>query len=271
MNHKKSLGQNFLKNKNIAERIAEAANIKKDDIILEVGPGQGALTDFLLQRSEHVIAVEKDKNLIDFLTDKFKDKRNLKIVHDDILKFKPQNFSLKNNKYKIVANIPYYITSRFLRQFLESECQPSLMVLMVQKEVAERIIAKDEKESLLSISVKVYGKPKIIIRVPAGNFAPKPKVDSAVIKIENISKDFFRKSYSHLEAGLPSDNKIDEKKFFQLLKQGFGHKRKMLKNNLGVQAEILQKCKIPPLARAEDLSLENWKCLSLITKITKNA
>jgi len=251
MNYKKSLGQNFLKNKNIAERIVEAADIKKSDVILEVGPGKGVLTNFLIQKSNHVIAVEKDKNLIDFLMDKFKDNRNLKIVHDDILKFKPQNFSLKHREYKIVANIPYYITSRFLRQFLESKYQPSLMVLMIQKEVAERIIARNKKESLLSVSVKVYGKPKIIIKVPAGNFTPKPKVDSAVIKIENISKDFFAR------------NKINEKQFFQLLKQGFGHKRKMLKNNLGIKSEILQKCKIPPLARAEELSLEDWKCLFL--------
>jgi len=260
MKPKKYLGQNFLKNKNIAEQIVETADIKKNDVILEVGPGQGILTNFLLQKSEHVIAVEKDKNLIDFLIDKFKDNHNLKIVHDDILKFKPQNFSLKPHKYKIVANIPYYITSRFLRQFLESEYQPSLMVLMVQKEVAERIVARNKKESLLSISVKVYGKPKIIIKVPAGNFAPKPKVDSAVIQIENISKDFFDPPTGGSE--------IDEKKFFQLLKQGFGHKRKMLKNNLVNlstcdvdKVKVIEKCKIPPLARAEELSLEDWKCL----------
>ncbi len=253
MNCKKSLGQHFLKNKNIAERIAETADIKKNDVILEVGPGKGVLTSFLLQKSEHVIAVEKDKNLIDFLMDKFKNDHNLKIVHDDILKFKPQNFSLKPRKYKIVANIPYYITSRFLKQFLESEYQPSLMVLMVQKEVAERIIARNKKESLLSISVKVYGKPKIIIKVPAGNFTPEPKVDSAIIVIENISKDFFKK------------NKIKETKFFSLLKLGFSHKRKLLKNNLNFRTcdvrNIFKKCKIPPLARAEELSLEDWKCL----------
>ena len=140
------------------------------------------------------------------------------------------------------------------------------MVLMVQKEVAERIIAKNGKESLLSISVKVYGKPKIIIKVPAGNFAPKPKVDSAVIQIENISKDFFRKSCFRLEAGLPSKrDKIDEKEFFKLLKLGFSHKRKILKNNLNFSTfnveNITGKCGIPPLARAEELSLENWKCL----------
>ncbi len=263
MKPKKYLGQNFLKNKNIARKIIEAANVGKDDVVLEVGPGQGALTNFLLRKSGHVIAVEKDKNLIDFLMDKFKDNHNLKIVHNDILKFKPQNFSLEPHKYKIVANIPYYITSRFLKQFLESEYQPSLMVLMVQKEVADRIIARDKKESLLSISVKVYGKPKIIIKVPAGNFAPKPKVDSAVIRIENISKNFFNP---------PADeNKIDEKKFFGLLKLGFSHKRKLLKNNLlknrqgrslSVEnSEIFQKCKIPALSRPENLSLENWKCL----------
>lgn len=169
------------------------------------------------------------------------------------MKFNPEIFSLKPYKYKIVANIPYYITSRFLRQFLESKYQPSLMALMIQKEVAERIVAKNKKESLLSISVKSYGQPKIIAKVPARNFLPVPKVDSAIIIIGNISKDFFNPP-----AG---GNKIDEKKFFQLLRLGFSHKRKLLKNNLKIGFEILQKCKIPALARPEELLLENWRCL----------
>lgn len=258
---RKYLGQHFLKNKKIARKIVEAADVKKSDTILEVGPGRGALTEILLQKAKKVIAVEKDKKLADFLMDKFKDNKNLEIVHYDILKFNPKIFSLKPDKYKIVANIPYYITSHFLRQFLESNCQPSLMALMVQKEVAERIIAKSanrrSKESLLSISVKSYGQPKIIAKVSAKNFSPAPKVDSAIILIDRISKDFFRK------------NKIGEERFFRLLKLGFGHKRKLLKNNLRQMLDTrcltltkgFQKCKIPALSRAEELSLENWKCL----------
>ncbi len=265
MRFKKYLGQHFLKNKNVAEKIIEAAKVGKNDIVLEVGPGKGSLTELLIQKAKQVIAVEKDKELVDFLTDKFKDNHNLKIVHDDILKFRPQNFPLKPHKYKIVANIPYYITSRFLRQFLESNCQPALMALMVQKEVAERIIAKSanrrRKESLLSISVKAYGQPRIIAKVPAKNFSPPPKVDSAIIVIGNISKDFFNPLRQLADDKVDGGNKILEEKFFKILKLGFSHKRKLLKNNLGVEAKILQKCKIPPLARAEELSLEDWKCL----------
>ena len=247
----------------------EAANIEKTDIILEVGPGRGALTEILFQKAGQVIAVEKDKELADFLMDKFKGQKNFLIVHDDILKFNLKPYKLKIKKYKIVANIPYYITSRFLRQFLETNCQPSLMVLMVQKEVAERIVAKSagrrSKESLLSISVKAYAKPRIIAKVPAKNFSPAPKVDSAIIAIEKISKNFFSAKGGSASGG--NKNKIDEKKFFQLLRQGFSHKRKMLKNNLKIGAKILQKCKIPPFSRAEDLSLENWKCLCQLTAV----
>jgi 16S rRNA (adenine1518-N6/adenine1519-N6)-dimethyltransferase len=248
---KKHLGQNFLKSKKVAERIVEAAGVNKNDVVLEVGPGRGILTNILIQKARCVIAVEKDKELADFLMDEFKDNKKLEIVHYDILKFNPKNFSLKSHKYKIVANIPYYITSHFLRRFLTSNCQPSLMALMIQKEVAERIVARDKKESLLSISVKSYGCPRIITKVSAKNFSPRPKVDSAIILIDKISKDFFKKSG------------IEEKHFFGLLRLGFGHKRKMLKNNLKISPEILQKCKIPALSRAEELSLNDWKCLYL--------
>jgi len=262
-----------LKNKNIARKIIEAANVNKDDTVLEIGPGKGALTEILLQKAKKVIAVEKDKELADFLMDKFsakgaapdiafgevkggrgpasggKGQNNLSVINDDILKFK-----IKNLNYKIVANIPYYITSHFLRKFLESDFQPILMALMLQKEVAERIVARDGKESILSISVKSYGQPRIIAKISAKNFSPEPKVDSAIILIENISKDFFNPP-----AG---GNKINEKRFFQIVKLGFGHKRKILKNNLKISAKILQKCKIPALSRAEELDLNDWKCLA---------
>lgn len=249
------MGQHFLKNQNVAEKIEKAANISKNDIILEVGPGRGTLTELLIQRARHVIAVEKDKELVDFLSDKFKGRKNLSVINADILKFNPKSYKLKATRYKVVANIPYYITSRFLRQFLESDNQPSLMVLMLQKEVAERIVAKNSKESLLSISVKAYSQPKIIAKVPAGNFFPRPKVDSAIIEIKNISKDFFS----------AKGGEIDEKDFFKILKLGFSHKRKLLKNNLGIPTESLQKCKIPTLVRPENLSLNDWKCLFIKT------
>jgi len=147
----------------------------------------------------------------------------------------------------VVANIPYYITGLILRQFLESDCQPASMVLMVQKEVAERVIAKDGKESILSISVKAYGEPVYIRTVSREDFEPAPNVDSAVLLINNISKNFFEN--------------LSENRFFEVVKKGFGQKRKMLKGNLGLSEEIMAKCDIPVKARAENLNLNQWKCL----------
>ena len=253
---KKSLGQNFLKSEKIAEEIVSAGEVGSDDIVLEVGPGKGILTEKLLEKAKKVIAVEKDEELAGFLRDKFKNNPKLEIICGDILKFNPMSrFRLDIGRYKIIANIPYYITSRFLRTFLESDCsarhrkhelgsdvaggQPSLMVLMVQKEVAERIVGK--KESILSISVKAYGRPEIIRNVPAGYFFPAPKVDSAVIKISGISKKFFQD--------------IGEKKFFEIVKKGFSQKRKILINNLKAQKDDFTACNISEKARAENLSL----------------
>jgi len=258
---KKSLGQNFLKSEKIAEEIVSAGEVGSDDIVLEVGPGKGILTEKLLEKAKKVIAVEKDEQLAEFLKDKFKNNPKLEIIRGDILKFSPMSRrDLDIGRYKIIANIPYYITSRFLRTFLESDCQPSLMVLMVQKEVAERIVAKGKLarrrggESLLSISVKTYGRPEIIRKVPAGYFSPAPKVDSAVIKISGISKNFFQD--------------IGEKKFFETVKKGFSQKRKMLINNLKAQKDDFTTCNIGEKARAENLSLEQWKCLTVNVKVS---
>ncbi|MEK7130773.1 MAG: rRNA adenine dimethyltransferase family protein, partial [Patescibacteria group bacterium] len=238
---KKSLGQNFLKSDKIAQEIVSSGEVCAEDIVLEVGPGEGMLTKELVKKAKKVIAVEKDEQLVEFLKEKFAKEISdckLEIVSEDILKFNPSDHQLSAGGYKIVANIPYYITSYFLRTFLESDHQPSLMVLMVQKEVAERIagvkreakqnfsrlthgeagkltslrtdkegnptevkFSSFSKESLLSISVKAYGEPKIIRKVSAGFFSPSPKVDSAVLKISNISKKFFQD--------------ISEKKFFE--------------------------------------------------------
>jgi len=252
MKPNKYLGQFFLSSKKIVEEIIRAADIKPDDVVLEVGPGKGILTEALLKAGARVIAVEKDKRLVEFLKEKFKNTKNLEIIQGDILKTKFSIFKPQFSKYKIVANIPYYITSRFLRTFLQSDFQPSKMVLMVQKEVAERITTKSasrrKKESILSISVKVYGQPKIIKKVPAKCFSPKPKIDSAILLIDKISKVFFKD--------------INEKNFFETVKRGFSSKRKLLKNNLKLlDTECLAKCGISEKVRAEDLSLENWRCL----------
>ena len=147
--------------KNIAKEIIDYAHLKKKDIVLEVGPGKGVLTEELIKKAGKVIAVEKDAKLCLYLKEKFKSANNLEIICSDILKFNPLDYQLKAYKYKIVANLPYYLTSRFLRRFLQSEFQPSMMVLMVQKEVAERIMTKENKESILSLSVKAYGNPQL--------------------------------------------------------------------------------------------------------------
>ncbi len=249
---KKSLGQNFLKSEGALNTIIQSGQIQKDDLILEIGPGQGALTEKLLASGVKVLAIEKDSELISFLENKFSEEiktNQLEILKQDILNFDPDQ---KIRKYKIIANIPYYITGAIIRKFLSAKNQPEKMVLLVQKEVAQRIVARDQKESLLSISIKIYCEPKIEKNVSAGSFVPTPKVDSAIVSFENISKDSFLK------------NKINEKNFFKILHFGFAHKRKTLKKNLGFFSEnneiekILEKLAINPKIRAEDLSLKDW-------------
>lgn len=255
-----------MNSRTIAEKIVEAGEVGGNDVVLEAGPGKGALTEILLPLAREVIAVEKDERLLFHLALKFKKEiaeKKLTLIEGDILHFNPEEYRLQTGGYKLIANIPYYITGQFLRKFLGVAAAPSKMVLMLQKEVAERIIAKknpasakklngENKESILSIAVKTYGEPKIIERVPAKMFSPEPEVDSAVILIDNISKKFF--------------GDVDEKKFFAILKKGFGQKRKMLVNNLGLKDEasrkILDSCGIPQTARAENLSLSQWKSLT---------
>ncbi|MDO8572814.1 MAG: rRNA adenine dimethyltransferase family protein [bacterium] len=288
MRAKKSLGQNFLTSRGVARDIVAAAQIAPDDVVLEIGPGKGFLTEGLLQKAGKVIAVEKDVRMISYLKDKFAQEiRNgkLELVHGDILTLNPTNYKLKTNTYKLVANIPYYITGEILRTFLSGDLQPQRMVLMVQKEVADRIVARPRhsgardgkpfdpvrlgsfdktqdkspqaaqgKESILSMSVKAYGTPRYIQKVPARYFSPEPNVDSAVLLIENISKNNF--------AG-----EQDENAFFELMKRGFAHKRKMLWGNLKnfyepkKLGEGFEKCDIASTVRAENLSLNQWFCL----------
>lgn len=251
---KKSLGQNFLKSQSALAKIILSSELTQQDIVLEVGPGKGILTEKLLPLVKKVVAVEKDRRLVPFLEEKFKkeiDEKKLEIFEGDILLRDPEEFGLENGQYKIVANIPYYITGKFLRKFLENKNQPRLLTIMVQKEVAERIVAKNGKESILSISVKAYGDPFLVKKIPKGSFSPPPKVDSAILLIKNISKDFFKE--------------FSEENFFKIVKTGFSKKRGQLLGNL---SKLFPKEKIYDMfgkiglkrdIRAEILKLSDWE------------
>jgi 16S rRNA (adenine1518-N6/adenine1519-N6)-dimethyltransferase len=247
---KKSLAQNFLMHRATGERIAEVAGISGEDTVLEIGPGTGLLTRALLMRAGKVVAVEADRELIAGLEEAFASEiasHKLELIQGDIRNF---DTSALPTAYKLVANIPYYITGEILRTFLSGERQPASMTLLVQKEVAVRI-ARSTKESLLSLSVKVYGEPKYRFTVPRGAFVPAPSVDSAVLSIEGINRDTF-------------ENTAQEEAFFSMIRAGFAHKRKFLARNLEVvasQEEIknaFSTVGIPEKARAEDLTLSNW-------------
>ena len=266
MKQKKFLGQNFLSNKNILGAMARAAEITKCDVVLEAGPGRGSLTEVLAGHAKKVIAVEKDADLIPFLKKKFGDKKNVEIVEGDIL-----NSPLKVRgargvmNYKIVANIPYYITSHFLRLFLsETKFRPKLMVLMIQKEVAERILARDGNESMLSLSVKAYGKPEFIRKVPRGAFSPPPNVDSVIIKITTFNSPLkVRGARGVMKGNNPigqsphppyfkGDNMED---ILSLARLAFQKKRKMLRQSIGKKIFLPKNYETK---RPEELSLKDW-------------
>lgn len=253
MDHKikKHFGQNFLTQPKIAQDLVDAGKITANDTAMEIGPGKGVLTEKILATGAKLIAVEKDRDLISLLNEKFKaeiEKKQLIIINSDIRDIEIEK--LKINNYKLIANIPYYITGEIIRNFLETKNQPRTMVLMVQKEVAERIVARNGKESILSISVKAYGEPKLIKKVSAGSFFPKPKVDSAILKIENISRNNFKKY------------ELSEKDFFNIVKKGFRSPRKQLRSNLKIESkkweDICRKMKISEKIRAEDLKINDW-------------
>lgn len=251
----RSKGQNFLTNEKIYEDIVAAAEIEADDTVLEIGPGLGFLTLKLASKAKRVIAVELDDKLAQYLKMGIAaaNIENIEIYNEDILKFNLGKYLKPNEPYKIVANLPYNITSIFLRLFLSQTHRPESLVLMLQKEVANRIVAEAPDMNLLALSVQYYSSPQIIREVKAGNFWPEPKVDSAIIK---------------LSANSSADTKED-KLFFRLAKMGFSAKRKMLKNNLAgglkvsqkVITDILVESQFNPAVRAEDLSLEQWQKL----------
>lgn len=240
---KKYMGQNFLIDENVLNKIIGAANLSLKDTVLEIGPGLGILTIELAKRTKKVIAIEKDKTLCEILKKILKEQNinNVEIVNKDILKVFGE---IPNSNYKIVANIPYYLTSPLIRKFLEAKDRPGTIILMVQKEVAQRITAKPPHMSILSIAVQFYAEPEIIDYVPKNSFFPMPKVDSAIIRI--IPQSYVGRATSH----------INTEKFFTLVKTGFSSKRKMLKNNL--PKIDLEKIGLNPKVRAENLSIDDW-------------
>jgi 16S rRNA (adenine1518-N6/adenine1519-N6)-dimethyltransferase len=249
------LGQHFLKHAWAARALAHAAAPRSDETIVEIGPGKGVLTRELLATGASVIAIEKDEKLATLLKETFAPEianGKLVLVTGDVRDFFPTHSSLLTPHYLVAANIPYYITGEIIRQFLTAEAQPRAMALLVQKEVAKRIV--DTKESILSLSVKAYGKPRVVETVPARHFSPPPKVDSAILLIDGISRDFF--------------DDVSETQFFDIVHAGFASKRKMLANNLAAAfgrekaAAMLAATEIPDKARAEDVPLAKWRTLT---------
>ena len=248
---KKSLGQHFLRSSRALEKIIEAGNVSEGDVVLEIGPGEGVLTKKLLAAGASVLAVEKDDEFYKTLRSTFGGeirKGRLRLEHEDILDFAPTKPIAE--RYKLIANIPYNITGAILEKFLSAEHQPELSVLLVQDEVAKRVVARDGKESILSISVKAYGTPRYVEKVLAGSFVPAPSVNSAIITIEGISKRFFEG--------------FSEDLFFKVLKSGFSSKRKKLSSNLSTvfDKERVEKAfrelALDPNLRAEDVATPTW-------------
>ena len=260
---KKGLGQNFLVDEKALNQIVGAADLKSSDNVVEVGSGTGFLTEKLIEKAKHVTAVELDKNMVEILNERFGEVENLEVVNEDILDFKIRNSKFETRKYKVVANIPYYITSPLLKHFLQSDNRPSIMVVLVQKEVAEKICGKTGK-SVITIQTQVFGKPEIVDYVPSDSFYPAPKVDSAILKINVYKKPLI------------SEDKL--KGFFRIVKFGFSQKRKKLANSLGAGLhmkpsevrEILIKADIDPDIRAESLEVGDWERLGkVLTKLGK--
>jgi 16S rRNA (adenine1518-N6/adenine1519-N6)-dimethyltransferase len=251
---KKSLGQNFLVDPNGLNKVLQAAQLNPEDTVLEIGAGLGSLTYLLAQQAKYVVAVELDKRLIPPLTEVLAGFDNITIKQGDMLELSPDAL-LGAAHYVVVANIPYYITSALIRHLLEADHKPTRMVLTVQQEVAERILARDGKMSLLALSVQVYGKPELKARIPAGCFYPPPEVDSAVLSIELYEEPLF-----------PSES-LDL--FFKLAHAGFAQKRKTLRNTLATgmnespawAEKLLTAAGIDPQRRAETLSMQEWKQL----------
>jgi len=268
---KKSLGQNFLNSDGAITAMLDAAQVVAGDVVLEIGPGRGALTKKLLAAGATVVAVEKDDALIEPLQTEFAaalSSGKLTLIHDDALTVDIVSILTKGISrafgnssditiatkptYKLIANIPYYITGALIERFLSIDTQPTSATLLVQKEVAERIVVRDGKESILSIAVQAYGTPSYITTVKRGSFFPTPNVDSAIIHIADISKKRFEQAHT------------TEDHFFVLMKAGFAHKRKHLGSNLStfISEEQLLTCGLTKSVRAETVHIDTWFCLA---------
>jgi 16S rRNA (adenine1518-N6/adenine1519-N6)-dimethyltransferase len=257
---KKSLGQNFLHDPQALEKIVVSADVMPEDTILEVGPGTGALTVFLAQSAARVIAVEIDDRLLPVLRQQLGDFPNVEIVHNDILETNVEEL-VGPSDYIVVANLPYYITSAILRHLLEVEHKPKRLVLTVQQEVAERLIAGPGDMSVLAVSVLFYGQPRIVSRLAPAAFWPRPDVASAVVRID---------VYDEPSVDIPS-----EELFFKVVRAGFGQKRKQLKNSLGAglgmshpqAGTLLETAGVDPTRRAETLTLEEWASITRVVGV----
>jgi len=260
---RKGLAQHFLIDREVLNNIVAAADLTSDDIVMEIGPGLGVLTAELVRQAGWVIAVELDNKLAAILKENLAPASNITVVNRDILEIEPGSLFretktvlppefTRSDSYKVVANLPYYITSAVLRHFLEATSKPGLMVIMVQKEIAQQIVAQPGDMSLLSNSVQFYGKPRIVCYVTGSCFYPAPKVDSAVLRIDLYDK--------------PPVAVDDTDSFFRLVKAGFKANRKQIINSLSRGLELskydilpmLEKAGIDPTRRAETLNLEEW-------------
>ena len=254
----KLLGQNFLINESVAGSLVETAGVGKNDTIVEVGPGTGTITKLLAEHAGRVIAVEKDRRFIPILKEELKALKNIEVVNDDILGFNPARYEIRDMRYKLVGAPPYYLTARLFRHFLQdTPVQPVLIALIIQKEVAQNIIAKPPDMNLLAVSVQLYGESKIEKIIKKGSFWPSPRVNSALITVKNIQKP----------------QNVDEKEFFKIVRAGFASPRKQLTPNLvsGLKISridsknLLESAGIAPSARAETLVVGDW--LNLYTKL----
>jgi 16S rRNA (adenine1518-N6/adenine1519-N6)-dimethyltransferase len=252
---KKRLGQNFLVSEGALGRIVAAADLEPGDVVLEIGPGLGTLTRLLAQQAEQVFAVELDQRLVEILSRTLADFPNVEIVQGDILEMEPGGpggLSDLSPGYKVVANLPYYITSAVLRHLLTVRAKPQWIVVTVQREVAQRMIASPGQMSLLSVSVQFYGHPRIVAHIPARAFYPVPKVNSAVVRIDLYDS--------------PPVAVADVDRFFEVVRAGFGQKRKQLRNALAqglslpvsTVVEALRRADVDQKRRAQTLSLKEW-------------
>jgi 16S rRNA (adenine1518-N6/adenine1519-N6)-dimethyltransferase len=244
-NFKKHLGQNWLIDTTVIKDIVQAAKISSNRMVVEIGPGAGALTKALLEAGSSVIAIEKDRDLIPELESQFaRYSSQFQLLQSDIRDIDLADLIINGQPYQLVANIPYYLSGLIMKKFLTASQQPDSMTLLIQREVADRILALDNKQSVLSLSVQVYGQAIKIRNVKAGAFRPIPKVQSAVIHIKNINRNWF------------AQNQIAEARFFDIIKRAFNQKRKTLGASLGLDAHSSYQKRRP-----ESMSLNDWAAL----------